>query len=175
MIHVRVVCPPDETAAVLGALDADPAVLNLIVGPGAARNPSGDAIQFDLIQGGANAVLARLREFAIEERGSITLGPVTASMSATATQAGRGRSRFDRFAPVWEEVDARIRSDGTYPPSWYALLVIAGLIGSVGLVTNSQILIVGAMVVGPEYGAIVALALGVVRRGEARCGVAPWP
>jgi uncharacterized hydrophobic protein (TIGR00271 family) len=74
------------------------------------------------------------------------------------------RFRFDEFAPVWEEVDSRIRSNGRFPPSWYALLVIAGLIAAVGLLTNSQILIVGAMVVGPEYGAIVALAYGATRR-----------
>ena len=49
-----------------------------------------------------------------------------------------------------------------------ALLVIAGLIGAVGILTNSQILIVGAMVVGPEYGAIISLAFGVTRRDSAR-------
>ena len=53
--------------------------------------------------------------------------------------------------------------EGTFPPSWYALLVIAGLIGAIGILTNSQILIVGAMVVGPEYGAIISLAFGVTR------------
>ena len=54
--------------------------------------------------------------------------------------------------------------EGTFPPSWFALLVIAGLIAVVGILTNSQILIVGAMVVGPEYGAILSLAFGVTRR-----------
>jgi uncharacterized hydrophobic protein (TIGR00271 family) len=58
--------------------------------------------------------------------------------------------------------------EGTFPPSWFALLVIAGLIGAVGILTNSQILIVGAMVVGPEYGAIMSLAFGVTRRDTAR-------
>jgi ABC-type anion transport system duplicated permease subunit len=36
------------------------------------------------------------------------------------------------------------------------LLIIAGLIAAVGIFTNSQILIVGAMVVGPEYAAIIS-------------------
>jgi uncharacterized hydrophobic protein (TIGR00271 family) len=44
------------------------------------------------------------------------------------------------------------------------LLAIAGLIGAVGILTNSQILIVGAMVVGPEYNAIIAVALGISQR-----------
>ncbi len=48
------------------------------------------------------------------------------------------------------------------------------LIGSVGIVTNSQILIVAAMVVGPEYGAIVSVALGIDRghRAVVRSGLA---
>ena len=50
------------------------------------------------------------------------------------------------------------------PPSFYILLIIAGLIGGVGILTNSQILIVGAMVVGPEYNAIIAVALGIQQR-----------
>jgi uncharacterized hydrophobic protein (TIGR00271 family) len=48
------------------------------------------------------------------------------------------------------------------------LLVIAGLIGAVGILTNSEILIVGAMVVGPEYGAILSLAFAVTRSDYAR-------
>jgi uncharacterized hydrophobic protein (TIGR00271 family) len=61
-------------------------------------------------------------------------------------------------------VGARIRAGGVYAPSFYGLLVIAGLIASVGILTNSQILVVGAMVVGPEYNAIIAVADGIERR-----------
>lgn len=138
--------------------------MNLVVVPAAAQNPDGDAIQFDLVEGRANEVIARLRELGVDERGSIVLETVSTFLSAEATRAAARRPRFEAFAPVWEEVDARIRADGRFPPSWYALLVIAGLIAAVGLLTNSQILIVGAMVVGPEYGAIVALAYGAIRR-----------
>jgi uncharacterized hydrophobic protein (TIGR00271 family) len=61
-------------------------------------------------------------------------------------------------------VEARIRENAEYAPSFFALLAFAGLIGACGILTNSQILIVGAMVVGPEYSAIVAVALGIDRR-----------
>ena len=53
-----------------------------------------------------------------------------------------------------------------YAPSFYILLAIAGLIGAVGILTNSQILIVGAMVVGPEYNAIMGVALGIDKRAR---------
>ena len=166
MLHVRVVSPSDVTAELVAVLVADAGVLNLTVLPASVRNPDGDAVLFDVVQGRANEVIGRLRQLQLDRRGSIALEPVATSISA-ADQAGAGRSRFDDFAPVWEEVDARIRADGRFPPSWYGLLVIAGLIAAVGLLTNSQILIVGAMVVGPEYGAIVALAYGAVRGDSA--------
>ena len=42
----------------------------------------------------------------------------------------------------------------------------SGLIGAVSALTNSQILIVGAMVVGPEYNAIMDIALGIDKRNR---------
>jgi uncharacterized hydrophobic protein (TIGR00271 family) len=64
-------------------------------------------------------------------------------------------------------VEAVIRQGEGYAPSFYVLLAIAGLIGAVGILTNSQILIVGAMVVGPEYNAIIGVALGINKRVRA--------
>jgi uncharacterized membrane protein len=58
-------------------------------------------------------------------------------------------------------VEAVIRDGETYAPSFYILLAIAALIGAVGILTNSEILIVGAMVVGPEYNAIIGVFISV--------------
>ena len=58
----------------------------------------------------------------------------------------------------------RSAQNAVYAPSFFILLAIAGLIGAVGILTNSQILIVGAMVVGPEYNAIMGIALGIDKR-----------
>jgi uncharacterized hydrophobic protein (TIGR00271 family) len=167
VIHARVVSPPDVTEQLIPVLLSDHGVVNLTVVPASVRQPDGDAVEFDLLQGEANDVLARLRELRIDERGSIVLERFGTSISAAAARAEAARPRFDQFAPVWEEVDARIRADGRFPPSWYGLLIMAGLIAAVGLLTNSQILIVGAMVVGPEYGAIVAVAYGAVKHDSA--------
>jgi uncharacterized hydrophobic protein (TIGR00271 family) len=164
MIHLRVASPPDITTTLLPMLDAESAVMNLTVLPGAVRGPAGDAVHFDVLHGAANDVIGRLRDLGLEQRGSIVLENVDTAMSALADRATARRGRFQQFTPVWAEVEARIALEGAFPPSWYALLVIAGLIGAIGILTNSQILIVGAMVVGPEYGAIISLAFGVTRR-----------
>jgi uncharacterized hydrophobic protein (TIGR00271 family) len=168
MIHLRVVSPPDVTGCLMPALRTEPAVLNLTMLPGAVSNPDGDAVHFDVLHGAANDVIGLLREMGLEERGSIVMENVDTSLSARADRVMGLKGRFQQFTPVWAEVEARIGLEGSYPPSWYALLVIAGLIGAVGILTNSEILIVGAMVVGPEYGAILSLAFGVDRRDWAR-------
>jgi uncharacterized hydrophobic protein (TIGR00271 family) len=168
MIHLRVVSPPDITDEMIPALRAEPAVMNLIVVRSVVSNPDGDAVQFDVLQGAANEVIARLRHLGLEQRGSIVLENVDAAISARADGVAARRLRFQQFTPVWTEVEARIRLGGSYPPSWFGLLIIAGLIGAVGILTNSEILIVGAMVVGPEYGAILSLAFGVNRHDHTR-------
>src|SRR5215475_3177333 len=84
-------------------------------------------------------------------------------LTAAGTAGETGALRRET-APVWEMVEAIIRGGAVYAPSFYGLLMIAGLIGAVGILTNSQILIVGAMVVGPEYNAIIAVALGFSTR-----------
>ena len=168
MIHLRVVSPPDVTGTLLPMLQSEPAVMNLTMLPGAVSHPDGDAVHFDVLHGAANEVIGRLRDLGLEQRGSIVLENVDTSISAHADRATARQGRFQQFTPVWAEVESRIALDGTYPPSWFVLLVIAGLIGAVGILTNSQILIVGAMVVGPEYGAILSLAFGVTRRDSSR-------
>jgi uncharacterized hydrophobic protein (TIGR00271 family) len=165
VLHVRVVSPPDRTARLVAALAADPGVQNLVVLKGAARRPDGDAVQFDVLNRSANPVLRELRALDLDGAGSITVGEVDVALSGPPSPAAERRYARRERVPVWEMVEAAIRAKASYPPSFYALLVIAGLIGAVGILTNSQILVVGAMVVGPEYAAIIAAALGLSKLG----------
>ncbi|HEX4090347.1 MAG TPA: DUF389 domain-containing protein [Trebonia sp.] len=170
MLHVRVVSPPGATEGLTGRLAADPGIRNLVVLPGAARHPDGDSVQFDLIDQFANRVLHELRA-QIGAGSSIVVQSVDVSIEAAATAEGTAKAhRYADVPPVWDLVEAKIRAGGEYPPSFFTLLVIAGLIGAVGILTNSQILIVAAMVVGPEYSAIMATALGLDKRDRGAVG-----
>jgi len=165
VLHVRVVSPPGRTARLVAALAADPGVQNLVVLKGAARRPDGDAVQFDVLDRSANPVLRELRALDLDGAGSITVAEVDVALSGPPSPAAERRYARRERVPVWEMVEAAIRAKASYPPSFYGLLVIAGLIGAVGILTNSQILVVGAMVVGPEYAAIIAAALGLSKLG----------
>ncbi|MFE6843750.1 DUF389 domain-containing protein [Streptomyces sp. NPDC057686] len=161
MLHVRAVSPPDLTGRVMTLLSAQPCVLNLSLQPDSVRNPDGDAIVCDVLTGVANEVLRGLRDLGLERRGSIVLDPIDTAFCDHAARAGAAVLGSRLRVPVWEQVEARIRAAGRYPPSFYLFMVIAGVIGAVGIITNSQILIVAAMVVGPEYAAVTSVALGI--------------
>jgi uncharacterized hydrophobic protein (TIGR00271 family) len=173
MLHVRVVSPAALTDQLTDRIAAAPGVQNVLVRPGAARRPAGDAVEFDVRDAAANPVLAALRDLGLDRDGVICVERVDATLTDPASPArGHGALRRE-IAPVWEMVEAVIHQGEAYAPSFYVLLAIAGLIGAVGILTNSQILIVGAMVVGPEYSAIMGVALGLTRRarGEVRDGL----
>ena len=134
---------------------------NLVVLPGMARRPDGDAVQFDVRSQSANSVFRRLEAFGADGGGAVGVSQVDATLGAETARTPEHFLVQRDVAPVWEIVEAKIRSDAVYAPSFYILLIIAGLIGAVGILTNSQILVVGAMVVGPEYNAIMGVALGL--------------
>jgi uncharacterized hydrophobic protein (TIGR00271 family) len=134
-----------------------------VVLPGMARRPDGDAVQFDVQSQSANSVFRRLEAFGLDG-GAVGVRQVDATLGEETTPASKHFFVQRDVAPVWDIVEAKIRSDAVYAPSFYILLIIAGLIGAVGILTNSQILVVGAMVVGPEYNAIMGVALGLDQR-----------
>jgi uncharacterized hydrophobic protein (TIGR00271 family) len=164
MLHVRLVSPPDLTGRVTGILTADSGVVDLVILRGAARQPDGDAVQFDLQTRSANQVLNQLRDLGLNARGPVTIDMIDAEIEGPERRTRLRGSWHGETAPVWDVVGAWIRRDSAYAPSFFILLVIAGLIGAVGILINSQILIVAAMVVGPEYNAIISVAFGIERR-----------
>ena len=71
-------------------------------------------------------------------------------------------------AVVWEEVEARTSETTELGGNFLVFMVLACLIASVGIFTGSPILIVGAMVVGPEFGPLAGLCVAIVERRRER-------
>jgi uncharacterized hydrophobic protein (TIGR00271 family) len=180
VLHIRVVSPPAATPSLISRLSTDPGVLNLVVLPGAAvprtadtepKTAAEDAIQFDVATAAANAVLAQLRQLGIDAGRPIIVETIDAALADGPRGPAWRPVLFHRdHAPIWDLVYARIADDASYTPSFFALLIFAGLIGACGILTNSQILVVGAMVVGPEYSAIISVAMGIERRDSRTVG-----
>ncbi len=161
MYHVRLASPPESTSRVLEVLGSSTGTMHITVLTGAARYPTGDVIECDLTPEVANQVIHQLRQLGPRQRGPISVEKIDKAVIRSHREMIRPMVSDREIAPVWEIVDATIRANATYPFSFFLLLVSAGLIAAVGILTNSQILIVAAMVVGPEYNAILGSALGI--------------
>lgn len=148
----------------MGYLAAHDGVINLAMDPSEPGLPDGDTVQFDVMRSAANGVLGHLRALGLYRRSSVIVQEVDATLADTADRPDWRVTYHGEYAPVWDVVAASINDTAAYSPSFYALLAFAGIIAACGILTNSQILVVGAMVVGPEYNAIVAIALGLEQR-----------
>jgi uncharacterized hydrophobic protein (TIGR00271 family) len=69
---------------------------------------------------------------------------------------------------VWEEVSARTSDDSVFSVSFGVLMVLAGLIAAIAILTNNPVLVVGAMIVSPDYGPMAALSVALVNRAYAQ-------
>ncbi|GIH29159.1 hypothetical protein Aph01nite_74690 [Acrocarpospora phusangensis] len=164
MLHLRVISPPEHTEAAVALLRQAPGLTNLVVLPGVAHEPAGDLVQFDLAREAANEVIGHLTELGISAAGSIAVENVDLMLSDSADRAEEEAPGEAEDAVVWEELAQRVADDTRITWAFLAFLAIATQLAGIGVVVGSPILIVGAMVLGPEFGAIAAICFGLLRR-----------
>ncbi|MFJ7216761.1 DUF389 domain-containing protein [Amycolatopsis sp. NPDC098790] len=175
MLHLRAVCPPDVTARALDVLRAHAGTAHLVVHRGAAVEPAGDLVEADIAREAADEIVDALCGLGLDHTGGITLEALDTALSDAADRAEEAAPGEGADAVVWEELVARTGEESRANVTFLAFLTIACLLAAVGVLTNSAVTIVGAMVVGPEFGPLAALAVGLVlRRGDLlrRAGVA---
>jgi len=65
---------------------------------------------------------------------------------------------------VWEEVETKTSEQVELSGVFVMFMLLAALLAAVGIYLDSAILIVGAMVVGPEFGPIAGVCVALVQR-----------
>jgi uncharacterized hydrophobic protein (TIGR00271 family) len=175
MVHLRIVSPPDLTAQVMDVLTRTASVINIVRLDDAARRPDGDAIMCDVAREDASVIIGDLKALDLHDRGSIMLDQIDTAISRAADEAERHAPGLPSDAVVWEEVEQRTSENVELSGVFLLFMVLAALIAAVGIYLDSEILIVGAMVVGPEFGPIAGFCVALVQRRRelaVRSGVA---
>lgn len=164
LLHLRIVVPGHRSDAAVELLERSPVVVNLIVLPAAARQPRGDVVLCDVAREAASVVLSDLKELGISLDGSIAVETIDIELSRFAQEAERAAPGSPSDAVVWEEVEARTGESSELSGSFLIYMAIAAIIAAVGIFLVNPILIVGAMVVGPEYGPLAGMCVAAVQR-----------
>jgi uncharacterized hydrophobic protein (TIGR00271 family) len=118
----------------------------------------------DVARESASLILGDLKELDIPRVGSIAVEHIDITMSDAADAAEKAAPGLPSDAVVWEEVEQRTSENTELSISFVAFMVLAMQIGAVGILLDQPILIVGAMVVGPEFGPLAGLSVALVQR-----------
>jgi uncharacterized hydrophobic protein (TIGR00271 family) len=165
--HLRVICPAEHTAAVRDLLVAAPGATHVTVLTGVAVEPAGDVVQADVTREAVDDLLAELRGLGVDRSGGVTLEAIDTTLSDRADAAEEAVPGDPNDAIVWDELVARTGEDSRLSIGFQAFLTIACLLAAIGAVTDSPVTVVGAMVLGPEFGPLAAVSVGLVlRRGD---------
>ena len=165
MLDLRIMTPGPLPPAVVEFLTTDPRVAHVVLLPGTALcagEPVGDTALCVVAREAATDIVARLRSLGLSADSGIVFEEVEAVESPSAERAERAAPGAPEDAIVWDVVQRRAAADAGWSWSYFAFLALATTIAAVAVITDSSILVVGAMVVGPEFGPVSAIAVGLV-------------
>ena len=162
MLHIRLIVPDDLLTEVLEALESAPEVTNLWQVPDAASKPPGALVSCDVAKEEGSYLLEKLRALGVDKRGSIAVESVDASVSRVAREAERAAAGLPVDAVVWEEVEGRVSESAVLSVSFLVFMTVATMIAAIGIITDSIVPIIGAMVVGPEYGPLAGVCVALI-------------
>ena len=164
MVHLRLVVAAELAGDVVAGLCRTSGVAHVAHLPGVSASPPGDVVLCDVVREAANDVIEWLQGHGVHRSGAITVEALEAVVSDAAAAAEADAPGSGSDALIWEELEARARDDAVLTASYLVFIAIAAVIAGVGILTDSPILIVGAMVVGPEYAPLSALCIAAARR-----------
>jgi uncharacterized hydrophobic protein (TIGR00271 family) len=164
LLQLRVTVPVDRTARVRELFAGDPGTAHLSVFPGASVAPPGDLVIAEVARESADALIGELKHLGVDKDGGITLVSVDAAVSSAARRAEERAPGDGADAVVWEQVVRTTDAESSLSASYLAFLTIATLLAAAAIINDSAILVIGAMVLGPEFAPLAALAVAVVHR-----------
>ena len=162
MLHLRILVPTELGPAVQALLQREPGAIHLSVVRGAAIDPTGDLIEVDVEHASLAALVSRLEDLGVERRGSFSFSDVEDARSAAADAARAVIRSGGTELIAWDEVAARTRDDTMITPAYMVLMTIAGLMAGAGILANNEVLLIGAMIVSPDFGPLAGFTVAAL-------------
>jgi uncharacterized hydrophobic protein (TIGR00271 family) len=164
LVHIRVVVPAALRDAVVAALSDNVSVTNIIVLADAVIHPNGDLVLFDVARESINHTVAELESLGVREHGSITVVHTHLSLGQRIDVLRDVAPGEGHATVVWPEIETIVRADARMSWLYLTYFLTAAVIAAAGIMSDSSILIVGAMVVGPEFAPLAAMSWALERR-----------
>jgi uncharacterized hydrophobic protein (TIGR00271 family) len=167
LLHLRITVPEAKAAEVVELLARHVAVAHLVHLPGAVRRPRGDLVMCDVAREAVDSLVDELQEHGVERDGGIAIEAIDTSLSAASDRAVSRAPGEGGDAVVWDQVLRAADGESRLTATFVTFLTISSLLAAMAIVTDSAVLLIGGMVMGPEFSPIAGLALGAVHRRPA--------
>jgi uncharacterized hydrophobic protein (TIGR00271 family) len=164
VVHFRLTSPPTLTKQVVHLLRDLDWVTNVTLQEGVVIQPVGDLVECDVAREKAGVLLNRLNGLGLDRSGGIVVTTPTGTPFDAARRLEAAAPGHPDDAVIWEAVVAEAEAGAVPTVSFHLFLLIAVALASVAVITDSAVLVVGAMVVGPEYSAVAAVSAGIALR-----------
>lgn len=141
---------------------AEPGLSALASSP--SEVPVGTCFTANIPREHGNRMVEALRTIGVHEQGTIQILPAGTWISSTAYSADLEAPGAATDAVVWAEVIERAYAETQLSWMFLTFMVLATLLAAIAVITDSVVLVIGAMVLGPEFVAVAALGLALVKR-----------
>ena len=162
LVHLRLTAPADLTDSVRETLCAKEWITNVTLQRDAVLDPPGDVLECDVAREKAGPLIDKLERCGLKERGSILVLEPSGAPFDRAEELEAVAAGHPDDAVIWEQVAADAESGADPTVSYHLFLVLAVALGAVAVLTDSAVLVVGAMVVGPDFAVVAAASAGIV-------------
>ncbi|WP_034091102.1 DUF389 domain-containing protein [Streptacidiphilus albus] len=164
MMHLRLIVPPESEQRVREHLDSSPGVVHIAVLAGSASRPEGRVILCDVVREAAEELLAELRALGLDQGGVMVMTDAGLVLSEQADRAEAETPGEGADAVLWESVVGITHEESTLSGTYLTFMSVATMLAACGVLLDNSILIVGAMVVGPDFGPLAGVCVAIVRR-----------
>ncbi|TWP37430.1 DUF389 domain-containing protein [Leekyejoonella antrihumi] len=162
LVHLRLTMPDHLTDNVLDLVRDSASITNLTLQRGACLRPAGDLIEVDVARESVSELLDQLDDVGLDKQGGIVLTEPAATPFDAAQAVEEAAEGDPDDSVIWDMLKQQAL-DGARPTvTFHLFLIIAVALASVAVITDSNVLVVGAMVVGPEFATIASICTGVV-------------
>ncbi|PID53622.1 MAG: hypothetical protein CSA58_08895 [Micrococcales bacterium] len=164
MIQIRLNAPAAVCDAAVGAATSMPAVSGVTHTAGASVKPAGDTVTIHVARENANEVIDELERLGAHRLGTILIDTPPSWLSHDAFRAEQRTPGSSADAVVWTEMVQRGYTDTELNLMFVSFMTLATIIAAIAIIKDALVLVVGAMVLGPDFGPVAALGVGLVLR-----------
>jgi hypothetical protein len=131
---------------------------------GASLVPSGDVVTLEVRNEQLGEVMRIADRYGLGETGGVSMS--TSVPLSVVAPSHRALTR-EIGATTWEELELSIGEDSTMTLDRTIVMLIAGLVAGIGILTGALHVVIGAMVIAPGFQPFARFVLGVINRSGA--------